>query len=83
MRAGMIGKLKLGEIGFGAVLHGPRQPDKLAEPIFLEIPTRGLWGVSVSDVEDSTIAVNLSTDREENFVAAGHRCFNLLGKGRN
>lgn len=83
MRAGMIGKLNLGEIGFGAVLHGPRQPHKLAEPIFLEVPTGGLWGVSVSDIEDSAIAVNLSTDREEIFVAAGQRSFNFLGNGRN
>lgn len=83
VRASMIWELELGEIGFGAVLHGLREPDELAEPVFLEVPTGRLWGVSVSDVDDSAIAVNLSTNWDEVVVAGGRRSLDFVGKVRS
>lgn len=83
MRAGMIRKLNLGEIGFGAVLHGPREPDELAEPALLEVPTGRLRGVSVSDIEDSAISVNLSADGDEIVVAGGRLSLKFFRKGRS
>lgn len=77
--AGMIRELKLGEIGDWAVLHGDDEPDELAEPGFLVVPAGRLRGVAVSDVEDSAIAVNLSTNWDEIAVAAGEPSLNFVG----
>lgn len=79
MRASVGGKLHLGVVGDGAILHAGWEPEELSYPVF-SVPRRHVGCDPVGDVDDSPAVVHLATDWDQ-VVVLGSGDRDIRGAG--
>ena len=80
MGPSMSRKLHHGVVSKRTVLHALREPEELAEPL-IGVPCRHVWGVPVTDIEDSAIAVHFPAIRYQSDVSASEWAVAGVGAG--